>query len=234
MLRPFSYIHDITCSNCGKTFSINKVNTYCGDCRSPLQVNYDLDAVRKKLDRDEISQRQRGMWRWHELLPVRDHKNIVSLGEGDSALLHLSNLGAFLGLNNLFVKDESTNPSGSFKARGLSAAVSRARELGIRKLVIPTAGNAGGALAAYAARAGMEAHIFMPKDAPQANVMECRDRGCKCGAGGGLDQRRGRSCRGKSAPGRLVRCFDLQGTLSRGRQESDGVRTRRSIGLDIA
>ena len=177
MFRPFSYMHDIPCSNCGKIFSINRVNTYCGDCRSPLLVNYDLDAVRKKLDRDEISQRQRGMWRWHELLPVRDHKNIVSLGEGDSALLHLSNLGGILGLNNLFVKDESTNPSGSFKARGLSAAVSRARELGIWKLVIPTAGNAGGALAAYAARAGMEAHIFMPKDAPQANVMECKIAG---------------------------------------------------------
>jgi threonine synthase len=119
------------------------------------------------------------MWRWFELMPVRDPQNVVYLGEGDTALLHLPSLGKKLGLSNLYVKDESTNPTGSFKARGLSAAVSKAKELGVRKLIIPTAGNAGGAMAAYAARAGMEAHVFMPKDAPVANIIESRLAGAE-------------------------------------------------------
>jgi threonine synthase len=99
-------------------------------------------------------------------------QNVVSLGEGDSSLLHLPNLGKELGLTNLYVKDESSNPTGTFKARGLSSAVSKAKELGIQKVIIPTAGNAGGAMAAYAARAGLRAHIFMPKDTPYANIEE--------------------------------------------------------------
>jgi threonine synthase len=119
------------------------------------------------------------MWRWHELLPVKDRENIVFLGEGDTALLRLSNFAEELGLTNLFVKDESTNPTGSFKARGLAAAVSKAKELGIEKVIIPTAGNAGGAMAAYAARAGIQAIIYMPKDTPRANVEESRMAGAE-------------------------------------------------------
>lgn len=177
--RNVSYLTNIVCSECGKTFSADKVNTYCPECQSPLLVNYDLEAVRQKLDRDEVSSRQKGMWRWYELLPVRDPQNVVSLGEGDTALLHLPHLGGMLGLSNLFVKDESTNPTGSFKARGLAAAVSKAKELGVQKLIIPTAGNAGGALAAYAARSGLQAHVFMPKDAPHANIVESDMTGAK-------------------------------------------------------
>lgn len=119
------------------------------------------------------------MWRWHELLPVTDPKHFVSLGEGDAPLLSLPNLGYALGLSNLFVKDESQNPTGTFKARGLSAAVSKAKELGIRKVIIPTAGNAGGAMAAYAARAGIEALIYMPSDTPRANIEESRMAGAQ-------------------------------------------------------
>jgi threonine synthase len=177
--RYISYLTDIICASCGKTYSSNMVNTYCLDCRNPLLVNYNLDSVRQHVDRDEVSRRHRGMWRWYELLPVKNPKNIVSLGEGDTALLRLPNLGETLGLSNLFVKDESTNPTGSFKARGLAAAVSKAKELGIQKLIIPTAGNAGGALAAYAARAGLQAHVFMPKDAPYANIVESQMAGAK-------------------------------------------------------
>jgi len=114
------------------------------------------------------------MWRWHELLPVREPQNMVTLGEGDTGLLPLPRIGSTLGLSNLFVKDESTNPTGSFKARGLSAAVSKAKELGINKVIIPTAGNAGGAMAAYAARAGMRSLIYMPRDTPSANMIESR------------------------------------------------------------
>jgi threonine synthase len=168
----FSYITNIICSACGRVYSRYEVNTYCLDCKAPLLSNYDLETVRKHTDRDEFHSRPRGMWRWHEILPVIESQNVVSLGEGDSALLHLPNLGKELSLSNLFVKEESSNPTGTFKARGLSSAVSKARELGIQKVIIPTAGNAGGAMAAYAARAGLKAHIFMPKDTPYANIEE--------------------------------------------------------------
>jgi threonine synthase len=174
-----SYLTDIVCSDCGRIFSADEVNTFCPDCQAPLLVNYDLETAKQKLDRDEFSSRPKGMWRWYELLPVCDPQNVVFLGEGDTALLHLPKLGKKLGLSQLYVKDESTNPTGSFKARGLSAAVSKAKELGIKKLIIPTAGNAGGAMAAYAARAGMEAHVFMPKDAPIANIIESRLAGAE-------------------------------------------------------
>lgn len=131
------------------------------------------------MQREEFKTRGWGMWRWHELLPVLSPENCVTLGEGDAALLHLPHLGKELGLSNLYVKDESTNPTGSFKARGLSAAVSKAKELGVEKVIIPTAGNAGGAMAAYAARSGLKAHIFMPQDTPQANIEESRMAGAQ-------------------------------------------------------
>ena len=119
------------------------------------------------------------MWRWHEILPVENPENVVFLGEGDTALLQLPNLRRELGLANLFIKDESTNPTGSFKARGLAAAVSRVKELGVEKVIIPTAGNAGGAMAAYAARANIRAIIYMPNDTPRANVEESRMAGAE-------------------------------------------------------
>ncbi len=173
----FSYLTDIVCSDCGKKYPANEVNTFCPDCQAPLLVHYDLDALSRTLDRDSLLSRPKGMWRWHELLPVKHPENIVFLGEGDTPLMRVTNLGEELGLTNLYIKDESPNPTGSFKARGLSAAISKAKELGVTKLIIPTAGNAGGALAAYAARAGLQARIFMPKDAPMANIIESRMTG---------------------------------------------------------
>jgi threonine synthase len=174
-----SYVSVLTCSGCGKTFSIHEIHTYCPDCQSPILVNYDLSEARRQVDRSEIHSRLKGMWRWHEILPVLDPQNMVSLGEGDTALLRLPHVGKTLGLENLFVKDESSNPTGSFKARGLSAAISKAKELGIKKVIIPTAGNAGGAMAAYAARADMQAMIYMPKDTPRANMEESRMAGAE-------------------------------------------------------
>ena len=174
-----SFMTELQCSDCGKNYSAAEIHTYCPDCQAPLLVNYDLDAARQHLDRDEVHGRLKGMWRWHELLPVREPHNMVTLGEGDTALLHLPRVGKSLGLSNLFVKDESSNPTGSFKARGLSAAVSKAKELGIKKVIIPTAGNAGGAMAAYAARANMQALIYMPKDTPTANIIESRIAGAE-------------------------------------------------------
>jgi len=170
----YSHLSYLKCSGCGRDFSPWEIHTYCPDCQSPLLATYDLKQVRDQVDRDEISRRRRGMWRWREILPITNPENIVFLGEGDTALLKVPNLGNELGLTNLFVKDESTNPTGSFKARGLAAAVSKAKELGIKKVIIPTAGNAGGAMAAYAARANIQAIIYMPKDTPRANVEESR------------------------------------------------------------
>lgn len=119
------------------------------------------------------------MWRWKELLPVQDEQSMLTLGEGDTPLLPASRLGAELGLSKLYVKEEGSNPTGSFKARGLAAAVSKAKEFGVSKVIIPTAGNAGGAMAAYAARGGLAACVFMPEDSPQANIEECRISGAE-------------------------------------------------------
>lgn len=174
-----SYIEKLECSGCSKEYSYTELHTFCPFCQSPLLTVYNLKKARQHVDRDEISPRSRGMWRWAELLPVLQPENQVFLGEGDTPLLNLRRLEQVLGLKNLYVKDESINPTGSFKARGLAAAISKAKELGVQKVIIPTAGNAGGAMAAYAARAGLRAHIFMPKDTPYANIEESRMTGAE-------------------------------------------------------
>lgn len=173
------YLTDLKCSECGKLYDPQMIQTFCLDCQAPLLAQYDLEKARSTLDRDVFRQRPRGMWRWHELLPVYDAENRITLGEGDTPLLLLPRVGEKLGLSRLYVKDESLNPTGSFKARGLAAAVSKAKELGVRKVIIPTAGNAGGAMAAYAARSGIEACIYMPKDTPFANMEESRIAGAQ-------------------------------------------------------
>jgi threonine synthase len=138
----------------------------------PLLARYDLSAIRVALKPEDLRSRVQSMWRYRELLPSPE-SDIVTLGEGFTPLLPARRLGEELGLSKLWIKDESANPTGSFKARGMAAAVTMARRLGARKLAVPSAGNAAGALAAYAARAGMEAHIFMPRDVPPANRQEC-------------------------------------------------------------
>lgn len=174
-----SYLSRLECSGCGKEYSHTEIHTFCPLCQSPLLSIYDLEKARQSVDRDEVTRRKKGMWRWHELLPVLYEENQIFLGEGDTPLLSLPRLQKELGLINLYVKDESSNPTGSFKARGLAAAVSKAKELGVEKVIIPTAGNAGGAMAAYAARAGLRAHIFMPRDTPFANIEESRMAGAE-------------------------------------------------------
>ncbi len=140
---------------------------------------YDLQKIANTIDRDNFARQKRGMWRWHALLPVEFPESVISLGEGDVPLLRLERLGQQLGLPHVYLKDESLNPTATFKARGLSAAISMAKELGIMRVIIPTAGNAGGAMAAYAARAGMQACIFMPQDTPQSNIDESRIMGAE-------------------------------------------------------
>jgi|SRR5579875_2361165 len=163
-------ITHLECSRCKKSYAHSELRNLC-DCGGPLLARYDLKAAAKTLTREALRSRPKNMWRFEEILPARE---CVTLGEGMTPLLHARRLGETLGLRSLYIKDEGLNPTGSFKARGLSAAVSRAKELGARALATPTAGNAGGALAAYAAKAGIPCVIVMPADTPLANEIECR------------------------------------------------------------
>jgi threonine synthase len=145
----------------------------------PIVVRYDLDAVRQAVAPKDIAQRSPNLWRYRELLPLAWDEAPVTLGEGMSPLLPCERLGRQLGLNRLFVKDESQLPTGSFKSRGMAVAVSMAKWLGVKRVALPTAGNAGGAAAAYAARAGLECFIFMPSDTPKVNQFEGELYGAK-------------------------------------------------------
>ncbi len=167
----------LECSLCGRTYGISPRNL-C-DCGGPLLARYDLETARRSWSRDWIKNGPTTMWRYAPVLPVRRPASIVSLGEGMTPLVYAQRLGEQLGARQLWIKDEGLNPTGSFKARGLSCAISMAVELGMRKVAIPSAGNAAGALAAYAAAAGLEAHIFMPADAPQSNYIECKAAGAR-------------------------------------------------------
>lgn len=172
-----NYLSHLECSKCGVTFDAEQLIRVCLECGYPLLARYHIDRAAQALDKEQVASRPDGIWRFSELLPVRDPANIVTLGEGDTPVLSLDRLGNQLGLENLFLKDEGQNPTGSFKALGLAVAVSRAKELGASEFVIPTAGNAGGALAAYAARAGIPAHVYMPEDAPVINAREVQMTG---------------------------------------------------------
>jgi threonine synthase len=167
----------LECSACGQSYAAGELHNVCTICGKPLLVRYDLARASRSLTRDGLKSRRTDMWRYREVMPVENDADIISLGEGWTPLLHARRLGAAVGLTELMIKDESLNPTQSFKARGMSAAVSMALELGARKLAAPSAGNAGGALAAYAAAAGLEAYIFMPRDTPHANVVECEQTG---------------------------------------------------------
>jgi len=167
----------LECAKCAERYEPDQIHQLCTVCGKPLLVRYNLGQASAELKRHDLPARVPTLWRYREVLPVVHAENRLSLGEGWTPLTRVSNLGARLGLENLFIKDESLNATGSFKARGLCLAVSMAKELGVRKLAIPSAGNAAGALAAYAARAGMEAHIFMPRDTPLANRLECEMTG---------------------------------------------------------
>lgn len=162
----------LECSLCGRKLEADLVHNLC-DCGGPLLVQYDLAQKDSQCIKEQIRSGPGSMWRYAPVLPV-ESASIVTLGEGMTPLIRTRRLGARLGAENLWVKDEGLNPTGSFKARGLSCAVSKLVELGVRKVAIPSAGNAASALAAYAAAAGIEAHIFMPRDVPQANYIECQ------------------------------------------------------------
>ena len=167
-----SFVTHLECGNCGREHEADRLQGLCTACRRPLLVRYDLEAVGKHFTKRDLAGRPPTIWRYLELLPVTEPAKIVSLTETITPILGAPRLAQRLGLKHLLVKDESRLPTGSFKARGMALALSMANEFGVTKVAAPSAGNAGGALAAYAARAGMEAWVFMPEDTPVVNVVE--------------------------------------------------------------
>jgi threonine synthase len=170
------FVTHLECTACGLKHDGSRVQNLCLSCGKPLFAIIDLTAASRTLKRDALATREKSLWRYREVLPLPGDVEPVSLGEGGTPLLRATKFGSGI---DLWIKDESINPTQSFKARGMSVAVSMAKHLRATKLAVPSAGNAGGALAAYAARAGLEAHIFMPRDTPQANVIECRELGAR-------------------------------------------------------
>jgi len=168
------FLTHLECSACGLQQQWSRLQNLCPSCHKPLFAIVDLAAAGRTLKRETVATRQKTLWRYREVLPLPGNVEPVSLGEGGTPLLRAEKFGDDI---DLWIKDESTNPTQSFKARGMSVAVSMAKHLGATKLAVPSAGNAGGALAAYAARAGLKAHIFMPRDTPRANIIECRELG---------------------------------------------------------
>ncbi len=174
-----NFLSHLECGYCGEKYDADKIFNLCHKCSKPLLVRYDLKSASKVVKKENISSRLPNLWRYRELLPIRNDKYILSLGEGFTPLFKAKNLAASVDFENLLIKDEGLNPTGSFKARGLCLAVSKAFEFGISELSIPSAGNAAGAMSAYSALAGMKAHVFMPKDVPQPFISECKALGAE-------------------------------------------------------
>ncbi|WP_425615817.1 threonine synthase [Anatilimnocola sp. NA78] len=208
----------------GEKLPIDELQTLHKD--RPILVRYDLEAVGRSLTKAKLSERPETMWRYRELLPYADERNIVSLGERMSPLLACPRLGQQLGLPKLAIKDESQLPTGSFKSRGLAMAITMAKQFGVTRVALPTAGNAGGAAAAYAARAGMECYVFMPDDTPAINQYECALAAAKTFLVNGLINDCGRLVReGKPA----MNWFDLS-TL----KEPYRIEGKKTMGLELA
>src|SRR5437764_12434756 len=170
------FLSHLECTACGLRHDWTQLQNLCTKCGKPLFAIVDLKAAGRAITPEKLAMREKSLWRYRELLPLPKDEEPVSLGEGGTPLLQSKRFGGDVDVD-LWIKDESLNPTQSFKARGMSVAVSLAKYLGAKKLAAPSAGNAGGALAAYAARGGLEAHIFMPRDTPRANIIECREVG---------------------------------------------------------
>ena len=171
-MRSFVVNLECTYPGCGEEYSVDELNKLCIKCGRVLNARYDINAAKKAVSKEDLIHRDPNMWRYFEMMPVKDPKNVITLGEGFTPIFHAENLGRVEGYSNLYIKDEGLNPTASFKARGLSAALSKAKELGVKKVTMPSAGNAAGAMAAYAAAGNLQAHVFMPNDAPIMNQKE--------------------------------------------------------------
>ncbi|AMX83569.1 threonine synthase [Geobacillus subterraneus] len=174
----FSYVSHLYCPKCEHTYDVDHVHQLC-ECGSPLLVAYDLEAMRQEVVREALKEREPSLWRYHELLPVKRPEHIVSLGEGMTPLVPMPRLGRNIGIDSLYMKDEGVIPTGTFKARGAAVGVSKAKELGVKQLAMPTNGNAGAAWSLYASRAGIRATVVMPVDAPELTRKECAIAGAE-------------------------------------------------------
>lgn len=219
------FLQRLACTRCENTFPADRLTNLC-PCGGILYPEYDLDAARRAIDRRAIGQGPPTLWRYRPLLPVADDRYIVSLGEGFTPLLPATRRGPFAGFAHLWIKDESPNPTGTFKARGMAPAVSRAWELGAKAVTLPSAGNAGSAAAAYAGRAGLPCFVFMPQDTPQPIVSEALAYGAKVYLVKGLINDCGRlATRGSAERG----WFDLS-TL----KEPYRVEGKKTMGYEVA
>ena len=221
-----SYLKHLECTYCGLIHSVHEPNRLCVDCGKVLYPRYDIEKARLEINKENLKVRDSNMWRYFEMMPVLDFKNVVTLGEGFTPILSASRLSERLGCQDIVIKDEGVNPTASFKARGLSAAVSKAKELGITKLTMPSAGNAAGAMSSYAARAGLEGYVFMPQDAPYSNQKEVDITGGRLTLIDGLISDAGVLSREKAAEMNL---FDVS-TL----QEPYRVEGKKTMGYEIA
>ena len=221
-----SYLTYLECTACGQRHDADALHTVCQSCTKVLYPRYDLAAVKSAVSQWELASREQTMWKYFEVLPVRDPLNVATLGEGGTPLLRADQLGTALDCTDLYIKDEGLNPTASFKARGMAAAVSRAKELGATRIMVPSAGNAAGAMAAYAARAGLEAHLFMPRTTPQSNILESGIAGAEVELVDGHIGDAGRIARERAAASPM---FDMS-TM----KEPYRVEGKKTLGYEIA
>lgn len=221
-----SYIKELECSNCKTKFSHEQISTVCTNCGETLFARYDLEAVKDNLTRNDLLKRAPSLWRYFEVLPVIKDENVVSLGEGMTPITPIRKSVSELKLKRVLVKDDGIIPTGTFKARGQTVAISKAKELGVKRVAIPSAGNAAGAMATYASQAGMEAFVFLPKDAPESTKLECELMGARVYLVDGLINDAGRIVgKGKKNYG----WFDIS-TL----KEPYRVEGKKTMGYEIA
>lgn len=225
-MAEFSYIDHLECTICGNEFPYDGLATVSDCCGKVLFVRYDLARLRREVDRKVFDDRPANMWRYNELLPVSDPGSVITLGEGGTPLLDATTLAREVGIRRLLVKEEGLNPTGTFKARGIAAAVSKAVEVGATGFTMPSAGNAAGAAAAYGARAGTPVKVFMPQDAPDANKKESIVAGSELNLVDGLISDAGRISAGIAAEQGL---FDLSTLKEPCRAEG-----KKTMGLEIA
>ena len=225
-MAEFSYIDHLECTVCGSEYPYDGLATISDCCAKVLFVRYDLPRLRREVDRSVFDGRPNNMWRYNELLPVSDPGSVVTLGEGGTPLLDATTLARQVGIRRLLIKEEGLNPTGTFKARGIAAAVSKAVEVGATGFTMPSAGNAAGAAAAYGARAGTPVKVFMPQDAPDANKKESIVAGSELNLVEGLISDAGRISVGVAAEQGL---FDLSTLKEPCRAEG-----KKTMGLEIA
>jgi len=221
-----SFLINLGCTYCDAEFSADEPQRLCTECGKVLYPRYDLEGAAAALDRETLKDRPANMWRYFEVMPIRDEANVITLGEGFTPIFQAERLGPEMGCSDLLIKDEGVNPTASFKARGLSAAVSKAKELGITKITMPSAGNAAGAMTSYAAKGGIDSYVVMPKDAPEANQKEVVITGGELTLIDGLISDAGVMSRERAAEEGL---FDIS-TL----QEPYRVEGKKTMGYEIA